>query len=69
MFGVNGEVVYQCEGCANNNVGQCLIWLSPEAKFHGRNDCGLSTHIVKRIKIQEDGKKRLTIQKKKKTRK
>jgi|WetSurMetagenome_2_1015567.scaffolds.fasta_scaffold10490_10 hypothetical protein len=65
MFELNGDVIYQCEGCGHNDSGQCNVWLCPEAKFHGQADCGISTHITKMAKIQEE-KMRVGQQKQKK---
>lgn len=65
MFNLDGQVVYSCEGCERNNNGTCTVWLSPEAKFHGRSDCGMATHITKRTKVTEE-KKRVGQQKQKK---
>jgi hypothetical protein len=64
MFELDRQVVYCCEGCRRNDHGTCSVWLSPVARFRGRNDCGLSTHISKR-KIIADEPKRVGQQKQK----
>jgi hypothetical protein len=66
MFNLDHKPVEKCIGCGKIVNGFCSVFLSPAAKFHNRDDCGMSTHITKRTKIQDDGKVRVGQQKQKK---
>lgn len=73
-----GKIVEQCIGCQKilqgenqNLIGQeavCSAYRDPAMWWNKMGGCPLATHVHKKVG-QEQGKVRLTIQKKKKTRK
>lgn len=63
-----GNVVEQCIGCQKVNEDVCIAYPNPAMWWEKFKACPLATHTRKVIQ-QQQGKTRLTIQKKKKTRK
>ncbi|KKN67729.1 hypothetical protein LCGC14_0458770 [marine sediment metagenome] len=60
---VGGEVIDKCEGCENQIVGLCTIYVNPTIMWRLGN-CLMATHVVTRVK-EEETKKRVGQQKQK----
>lgn len=62
------KVIEQCIGCGKIENDVCKAYRDPAMWWEKMGGCPLATHTRKTVQAQQ-GKTRLTIQKKKKTRK